>query len=203
MAVSPYDNRLGADELDVRITDLLVASADSSDALIDGSVQETLKLLRERLQMDVLFVSEFVDGKRVFRFVDSAQVDMPLKTGGAGPLDKSYCQLVSTGKLPESIADLSALAASRPELPSLPFRIGEHLSTPVVLKDGRIYGSLCCFSKSPNLHGRQRDLTQLKQCAQLVARMIDAGSSGSRRPMPDSVPDWSLSPVESKDVWKL
>lgn len=203
MAVSPYDNRLGADELDVRITDLLVASADSSDALIDGSVQETLKLLRERLQMDVLFVSEFVDGKRVFRFVDSAQADSPLKTGGSGPLDKSYCQLVSAGKLPESIADLSALAASRPELPSLPFRIGEHLSTPVVLKDGRVYGSLCCFSKSPNLHGRQRDLTQLKQCAQLVARMIDGGG-GNSRPMPESVPDWSLSPVDAgRDVWKL
>lgn len=202
MAVSPYDNRLGADELDVRITDLLVASADSSDALIDGSVQETLKLLRERLQMDVLFVSEFVDGQRVFRFVDSAQPDGPIKTGGSGPLDKSYCQLVSTGKLPEAIPDLSALAAARPELPALSFKIGEHLSTPVVMKDGRVYGTLCCFSKSPNLQRRQRDLTQLKQCAQLVARMVESGNNS--RPMPDTVPDWSLSPVETgRDVWKL
>jgi hypothetical protein len=194
-----YD-RTDPQGLSVTITDLLVATADASDALLDGSVQEVLRLLRDRMQMDVLFVSEFVDGRRVFRFVDGAKDPAPIAVGDDGPLEQSYCKLVTDGRLPESVPDLSALAARRPELPALPFPIGEHLSTPVVLKDGSVYGTLCCFSASPSPQSRQRDLTQLRQCAQLVARKVEVGGS---RPAPGVVPDWTIAPVEDKGPWKL
>ncbi|HZW74931.1 MAG TPA: hypothetical protein VFF43_15395, partial [Caldimonas sp.] len=53
---------------DLRATvDLLVATAESSDALIDGSVNETLRMMRDKFAMDVVFVSEFSGGKRVLR----------------------------------------------------------------------------------------------------------------------------------------
>ena len=44
-----------------------------------GEVADMLALLRERMKMDVVFVSEFVDGKRVFRYVDAPQTQLPCK----------------------------------------------------------------------------------------------------------------------------
>ncbi|MEY4563257.1 MAG: hypothetical protein RLZZ618_2534 [Pseudomonadota bacterium] len=164
-----YDDK----DLVVTISDLLVATADSADAAIDSAVPELLSLLRQRLHMDVVFVSEFVNGQRVFRFVDSAADAPPVHVGDAGPLEESYCQRVVDGRLPGLIHD----AAARTDLSDLPdpgFRVGAHLSTPIVLEDGNTYGTLCCFSTSPNENLRDRDLTNLKNCAQLVARKLDA-----------------------------
>ena len=67
----------------------------SSDELIaDGVVEQLLHRLRERLGLDVVFVSEFVDGKRMFRFVDRA-------TGApAGPTVAATCGIVRGGHGP-------------------------------------------------------------------------------------------------------
>lgn len=55
------------DALTVKVSELLVATTDSADALIDESVQQVLTLLREQMNMDVVFVSEFTGNRRVFK----------------------------------------------------------------------------------------------------------------------------------------
>ena len=96
------------DDLMVKVSELMVATADGADADIDGSVLEVLRLLREKMHMDVVFVSEFVDGQRVFRGVDSAPDQAPvLATGDSGPLEESWCQQVVDGRMPPYIADAS------------------------------------------------------------------------------------------------
>ena len=67
-----HDPDYAPDAFEVKISELLVATPEGSDALIDASVSEVLRLLREHLKMDVVFVSEFVDGRRVFRRVDTS-----------------------------------------------------------------------------------------------------------------------------------
>ncbi len=175
--------------LNVRVSELLTATADSADADIDHAVPEVLRLMRERLNMDVVFVSEFVDGHRVMRYVDRKDDAPALSTGDSGPLETSYCQRVVDGRMPELVTDVAKLPASV-DLPKVPLRIGAHLSTPITLPDGHTYGTLCCFSRAPNEQLRKRDLEQLKMTAQLVARKID---SSMQRHEP---PDWSLAPVE-------
>jgi hypothetical protein len=44
------------DDLTVQVTELLVATADASDELVDQSVSQVLRLLRDRMKMDVVFV---------------------------------------------------------------------------------------------------------------------------------------------------
>ncbi|RYH70938.1 MAG: histidine kinase, partial [Alcaligenaceae bacterium] len=61
-----------SDAVIVRISELLVATPEGGDALISSSVSQVLKLLREHLKMDVIFISEFVDNRRVFRRVEAA-----------------------------------------------------------------------------------------------------------------------------------
>jgi GAF domain-containing protein len=175
--------------INVRVSELLLATSDSADADIDQAVPEVLRLVRERLHMDVVFVSEFVDGQRVMRYVDRTGSAPDLAAGDSGPLEESYCQRVVDGRLPGLVTDVSKLPASY-ELPPTPIRVGAHLSTPIVLPDGQTYGTLCCFSTAANEQLRKRDLEQLKLSAQLVARKIDTAVQRHE------TPDWSLAPVE-------
>jgi len=77
-------------------------------------------------------------------------------------------------------------------LKKLPFPIGTHISTPVVLDSGEVYGTLCCFSFHPKDRPNPEDLTRLQLSAQLTARKLDMRRQKVRAPA--SVPDWELKP---------
>ena len=74
----------------------------------------------------------------------------------------------------ESPGSFQRNLANFPELPATPFRVGAHLSTPIVLNDGRVYGTLCCFSHAANPSLTQQDLRKLELSAKLTAQKIDA-----------------------------
>jgi GAF domain-containing protein len=172
-----YDDGFNPDALSVQVSEMLVATADGSDDMIDSAVTEMLQLLRQRLAMDVVFVSEFVDGERVFRYVDTPKNKPVIPVGHSDPLEQTWCQRVVDGRLPQFIADSSKLP-DRASLPAAPFPVGTYLSTPIFLSDGQVYGTLCCFSFSPNEQIHERDLKNLKSVATLVAKKI----SKSRAP---------------------
>ena len=167
-----FDQGFDANDISVNFAEMLVATADESDDLIDKAVRDVLRLLRDRLNMDVVFVAEFVEGQRVFRQV-SARHDPPLLTEGHGnPLEETWCQRVADGRLPEYIPQVSAL--KKHDLPAIPFEIGTHLSTPIRLADGQIYGTLCCFSFGTSETIQLRDLKSLRYTAQLLAKKLDS-----------------------------
>ena len=194
-----YPENFRDDELSITISELLVATADSSDPLLDDSVSELLHAMRTRMEMDVVFVSEFVDGQRMFRYVDSAPDAPAIEAGASSPAEESVCQRVVEGRVPELIRDMAALPPA--QLPELPLRIGAHLSTPIVLKDRRVYGTLCCFSAAPREELVQADLDRLKMCATLVARKVDLNQA---RGVKEPPPDWRLEPMQQYEspVWQ-
>lgn len=161
------------DPFDAVLSRLVVATAEASDPRVDEVVGEVLRAVREVLEMDVAFVSQFCDGERVFRFVDHAR-GMPerLAVGGSDPLEASFCKRVIDGRLPELVRDVAKLPNAA-GLPPSPFVIGAHLSTAIVLGDGSIYGTLCCFSFAPNEALAERDLKRLRMAAQMLGRLID------------------------------
>lgn len=182
----------GPDDIEVQVSELLVATADQSDAELDQSIGEVLMLLRERMGMDVVFVSEFVDGQRVFRKVSQAPgVDL-LAEGQGEPLEQSWCKRVVDGRLPQYIADARQDPAAAPLLRDLTFPIGTHISTPVVLANGEVFGTLCCFSFEPSGRASPDDLSRLKLTARLAAQRLE--NRRTVRPAPAQVPDWSLKP---------
>ena len=160
-------------EMDASIPRLIVGQPQvrtESSALMFA---RTLRAIRTHLGMDVAFLSEFTKGRRVFRYVDSPHPDQPVQPGGSDALEDSYCQRVVDGRLPELIPDAANIPAAR-ELPvtsSLP--VGAHLSVPIKLKDGRIYGTFCCFSFAPNQSLNHRDLGMMRVFAELAAEQID------------------------------
>ena len=186
------DHDYSPDALDVRISELLVATADGGDALINDCVPEVLRLLRERLSMDVVFVSEFVDGRRIFRRVESSPDRALIAVNQSAPLEETFCQRVVDGRMPGLVHDIAKLP-NFDELPKTPFPVGGYLSVPVVLNDGRVYGTLCCFSLAPNNDLTRQDQRKLEMSAQLAARRIDAERA---REFTQATADWKLEPQD-------
>ena len=139
---------------------------------VGSGVDKMLHAVREHLGMDIAFVSEFREKDRVFRHVD-AKAASPIQAGDALPLEQGYCQRVVQGKLPQLIRDAKALpeAAVLPETSAVP--IGSHLSVPIRLGDGRVYGTLCCFSFIPDVSLTERDLQMMKVLAELLGDQLD------------------------------
>lgn len=145
---------------------------------LDESVGSLLRLIRTDLDMHVAFVSEFVDGHRVFRHVDQAPGMQVISYGESHPLEQSICQRIVDGRVASWIADVPAWQAAG-LLPDLGVPVSTHIGVPVQLQDGHIYGTLCCFRL--DTHGEvpcALALKRLRMSAQLVARLIDESQHG-------------------------
>ena len=164
----------------------MIDSRHSADALTDAwleggpgavaigrNVDRLLDAVRRHLDMDVAFVSEFHGQHRVFRHVATRLDRAPIRPGDSSPLDEGYCMRVVEGRIPQLIPDTAAIPALEylPETRSVP--IGSHISVPIQLRDGRVYGTFCCFSLAPSLSLGQRDLHMMRAFADLLAYQID------------------------------
>ncbi len=165
-----FDEGMDPAAIGVRISEMLVATAEASDELVDRAVGQVLKMLRSQLNMDVVFVSEFIDGRREFKRVEAAD-DAAVKVGMSDALEDTYCQRVVDGRLPRMVRDVGALPKDA-DVPELPFPVGSYISTPIALKDGSIYGTLCAFSAKPHPDLAAGDLKNLQLAAELAARNI-------------------------------
>lgn len=132
-----------------------------------------LNAIRQHLGMDVAFIAEFTEGKRVFRHVDPPTPENPVQPGAGDPLEDSYCQRVVDGRLPELLRDTSQnpVAAAMPVTHAVP--VGAHISVPIRLADGSVYGTFCCFSFVPDPDLRERDLKMLRVFAEVAGKLIE------------------------------
>jgi diguanylate cyclase (GGDEF)-like protein/PAS domain S-box-containing protein len=135
-------------------------------------LQNTLSSLRRHLDMDVAFISHIHDGVREFKVVDAKDLNPPIAVGDDGPLEEGYCQRVIDGRLPEIINDAFELpeAMSLPVTAMLPVRA--HMSVPIKLRNGDIYGTFCCFSYKPNQTLNERDISVMHVFADLVSQHL-------------------------------
>jgi len=117
-----------------------------------------------------VFVSEFVGDQRVFRLVEG---DTNIPAGTSGPRAESYCQRIVDGRLPKAIPDAMALPQARAIPGTVDLGIGGYLSVPILLGNGRVFGTLCCFSYSPRPGLGDEDVAALQHLADLIAAGID------------------------------
>ncbi|MBE9113671.1 EAL domain-containing protein [Nodosilinea sp. LEGE 07298] len=139
---------------------------------IDEVVIDALCAIRLHLDMEVAFVSEFSEGKRRFRYVNSSLENVPIAVGASDPLEESYCQRVVDGRLPQLIQDATKIPAALEIAATTALPVGAHLSIPLRLSNGQVYGTFCCFSTRPNLSLGDRDLSIMQLFADFTARQI-------------------------------
>ncbi len=158
--MSYYELDFAPGALEVQVSDLLIATADVCDPLIDPSVHQVLKLLREQQGMDAAFACEVVDGQRVSRRSQLGQRAQFIDEQ-AEPLELAFCRQVLSARVPA----------------------GCYLSAPVVLANGATYGTLYAFSFHPDPAVEARDLKKLEMAAQLAARLISERRPRAAAPM--------------------
>lgn len=130
--------------------------------------------------MEVAYVSEFVGDQAVFRQVDAPGLENMIKVGDSQSLDDIYCRRILEGRLPQLMPDTSAepVAMALPITQAIP--VGKHVSVPIRLTDGSVYGMFCClgFKADRSLH--ERDLQMMKVFADLTAFEISRDQEASK-----------------------
>lgn len=156
----------------------LISTAAAGGATL--TVEDTIKAARAHLSMEIGFISEFVGERRYFRHVDSSDGNSPIRAGDSLPSTEGYCQRVVEGNLPECIPDTSQVPAAVALEVTHTLPIGAHMSVPIRLRDGQIYGTFCCFSRRADHSLNPRDLEVMRVLADLAARQIDRALDGMR-----------------------
>ncbi len=140
----------------------------------DGDViNNALEFVRSHLGMEVAYLSEFVDGKLVFRAVDAPGLEHMIDVGGAIPLDQAYCPHILEGRLPELIPDTGDVAFTQGISLTHSVPIRSHVSVPIKRKDGSVYGMFCCLSRKPQKDLNGRDLDVMRAFAQISSEQIN------------------------------
>lgn len=162
------------------LSDAFFARAPTAESSPGHRLARALGAIRTHLGMDVAFVSEFEGGRRYFRHVDSSHPRSPVKVGGSDPLEDSYCQRVVDGRLPELMCDAALVDAAREIAATLTLPVGAHLSVPIRLRGGDVYGTFCCFSFTPDHSLNERDLGMMRVFADLAAEQIEDDVAAQR-----------------------
>lgn len=165
----------------VRVARQTTSGPSSFGAEIDPMIRQVVRAAREHLDLEVAFLSQFHDGKRVFRVVDSNR--SLIEEGGSDPFEESYCYYVVNGSLPEFVSDPSRHPVSARLAATAALGVGTHLSVPIRLSDGRLFGTLCCFGFEVRPDLSARDVQTLRLLADLIAghvEQLDAAEQDQR-----------------------
>ena len=162
-----------------KLEDFLAGSLVPPDAEAEELITQIVRTVRTHLGMPFAFVSEFVGGQRVFRYVDSGVEPSPLRVGRSDPLAESFCIRVAEGRLPRLIHDATQLQGW--ELPPTPaIQVGAHISVPVQRADGSIFGMFCCFSDRSDHSLNSRDLELMSAFSKVISRQIERHHQAKR-----------------------
>ena len=113
----------------------------SSEA--DEQIAQLLRTARRKLDLSVAFLSRIDETTRTMRVVDSELRE--IQVGYSGPRDSGFCLAVVEGRLPPVMPDVRDVPAAMALHPADLPQIRGHVSVPVVLGDGTVYGTFCAF----------------------------------------------------------
>ncbi|MBB3177634.1 GAF domain-containing protein [Variovorax sp. Sphag1AA] len=139
--------------------------------LTERSIASLLRMVREQLNLEVVFVGEFVDDHRVFRHISSKTIDAIIKPGQGHPRIESICQRIVDGRMPCIIPNVTPIRVAN-GLPEYYHGMGAHVGVPVRFTDGSLYGVLCGFSFEPRADLDERDVKRLEMAAKAAARLL-------------------------------
>lgn len=137
-------------------------------------IGDMIEALRAHLDMDVAFVSRQIGTThRIFTHVAARGV-APLASGDHNSNENSLCWLVIEGKLPERVTDTSLYEAAACLPITDAINVRSHFSVPLRRRDGRVHGSLCCFSYRPRPDIAERDMQMIRSVAAIVSDQIES-----------------------------
>ena len=178
MTADPQSAPDRADRILTAAQEYAHATADQARPELFRALTFLLAQVRNRLALDVVFVSRFVNQERVFEVVSAeGEATSLVAPGNSDPLLDAYCQSIVDGRLPAVIADTSALNEAASLAITNALAIRAYLSAPVLLPNGRVFGTVCCISHQVRPDLRERDAIALRAVAKAVAASITPGGT--------------------------
>ncbi|MFP5372498.1 MAG: GAF domain-containing protein, partial [Actinomycetes bacterium] len=140
-----------------------------SDA--EEQIAQLLQRARRKLGLSVAFMSRIDETARTMQVVES---DLPgIEDGYTGPRDSGFCLAVVEQRLPRVIPDVRdvppAMLLHPEDLP----QIRGHISVPVVLSDGAVYGTFCAFGLVSDPEVSDHDLAVMEVLGEATAMVIE------------------------------
>jgi EAL domain-containing protein (putative c-di-GMP-specific phosphodiesterase class I) len=141
------------------------------------AIQRMLAAVRKHMGMEIAYISEFVSNSAcetvVFRGVDAPGFEHLLAAGYCKAREDTYCHHVLNGSLPGLMTDtaLYPRAQSLSATHTMPVRA--HIGAPIYLRDGMVYGMLCCISPHAEPTLNDRDMQVMKVFADMAAHQIN------------------------------
>lgn len=167
-----------AGQIHAAVNEYAVATSTRANPDLYRPLTFLLAQIRKALALDVVFVSRFVDSKRVFEVVSAqGEAATAIVAGLSDPLLDTYCQRIVDGRLPAIIADTSASPEAAALAITRSMNIRAYLSAPVVLPNGQVFGTLCCISHQVRPDLREADAQALAAAAQAVATSITSAGT--------------------------
>ena len=77
------------------------------------------------------------------------------------------------GRLPQMVPDAKREDATKDLRVTSEADMGCYCAVPLVLSDGRLYGTLCCVSHEPDPWLRERDLGIMEQTARWLVEQLE------------------------------
>jgi GAF domain-containing protein len=147
-------------------------AAPADAAAVSECVERSLRVARELLSMDVAWIAQFQNGRKVFRIVDGDAESFGFHEGDSMPLERTYCQRLVRGAIPNVIPDTSSEQAVRDLDVTLSAGIGSYIGVPIERQDGTVYGTLCAASHRPS-EIAEREAAYLRGVARRVAMDLE------------------------------
>lgn len=156
-----------------------MAAVEDSGGLGGGKaahlIGSALDMVREKLGMEVAYLSEFVAGRAVFRAVSAPGLEAMIQPSQSMDLREIYCKHILDGGLPRLMPDTSLhkIATELPITRMIP--IASHVSVPVHRGDGSVFGMFCCLSRVTRPELTESDLHFVEAHARMVASQLAGG----------------------------
>jgi GAF domain-containing protein len=147
-------------------------SSDHGQLAVDR-VTDALRAARELLGMQIAWVAELRDDRKVFQIVEGDGASFGFAAGSEIPVDETYCARLIRGEIPQIIRDTSATPAVRDLEITGTAGIGSYVGIPIELGDGTIFGTLCCASHEAAGQISEQDLNFLRRISRRVASNLD------------------------------
>lgn len=163
------------------IGSILQSSAGIAPGTTAKLLPRLLEALRTHLGLDVGFISRFTEGRREFVYVTNDAVGTVPEVGASDPLEESTCFRVATGRTPNLVTD----AGEHPSLSDLEvigrLDIKTHISVPIPLDEGNVFGTLCCYSTGSTRELDNRDVGFMSALADIIGSALQEEQNARER----------------------
>lgn len=144
-------------------------------------IKRAIESAREILGMDMSYVADTRRGRQEYVAVEGDGASFGAQAGDGVPLEGTYCEALLDGRLENIVGDSS----TNSRVCRLPItaegQIGAYIGVPLILSDGRVYGTFCCLSHAAMPGLEERDVRMMEVFGRLIADQLEAEQKDAER----------------------